>query len=436
MKKWLYACVLAAGGLGCTKPNPALSCEDGLCSDSTVPFCDVTGSIGGEPNTCIQVSCTPNQFAECRGDKALICNATGGDYDLLTCSQGCSAEANGCKPEPPCETLDCKKHIIPKYLPMECDALATNGDLTISAPASLNTADTTMCTRLVTQPMGPKICVVHYHAITIEQSAILTVTGPNALALVADESMNIDGILDVSASGNTDGPGGGLTVSGGTQSGTKVGGGAGYRTVGAPGATSSTDGGANNGGAAGVNPDTLTNLFGGPRSDASGGYGGGGGGASTLISCRGRLTVSGSTDAGGGGGTPNDIEGINTIVPARGGGAGGTMVLQGMTMNLTGRFFANGGGGGGGNGTGGGTPGEDGQRSTSPALGGLDGGATRSGGYGGTENTPGPGSAPGGAGGGAAGYVLVYTPPSTTPLIAPVAQSPNLTIPTAKLSTN
>jgi hypothetical protein len=87
--KLFYLFVLAAG---CTKPNPALSCKDGLCSDPTVPFCDVTGSIGGgEPNMCIHVSCTPNEFAECHNDKALTCNATCDDYDLLTCAQGCDA---------------------------------------------------------------------------------------------------------------------------------------------------------------------------------------------------------------------------------------------------------------------------------------------------------------------------------------------------------
>src|SRR4051812_31308145 len=76
--KWLLlGCVLSTA---CTKPNPALSCEDGLCSDPTVPFCDVTGAIGGEPNACVHVTCSPSEVAECRGDKALTCNATGDNY--------------------------------------------------------------------------------------------------------------------------------------------------------------------------------------------------------------------------------------------------------------------------------------------------------------------------------------------------------------------
>src|SRR6476620_7807013 len=92
VKRSVVALLLWAG---CTKPNPALSCEDGLCSDPNVPFCDVTGSISGEANTCIHVSCTPSSFEECRGDKALMCNSAGNNYDLLTCSQGCSAASNG-----------------------------------------------------------------------------------------------------------------------------------------------------------------------------------------------------------------------------------------------------------------------------------------------------------------------------------------------------
>ena len=115
---------------------------------------------------------------------------------------------------------------------------------------------------------------------------------------------------------------------------------------------------------------------------------------------------------------------------AGGGGAGGTMVLQGKMVSLTGQLFANGGGGGGGGTFGG--QGEDGQRSILPAKGGLDGylgASNRSGGNGGTDVAPDTGkvSTPGaGGGGGAAGYILIYVPTGVAPVATPVVVSPTI----------
>jgi hypothetical protein len=81
--------------VGCTKPNPASTCSNGTCSDPAFPFCDVDGAIGGEPNTCIAVSCTAGSAATCRSDGALICNATGDNYDVTACPAGC-VDGIGC----------------------------------------------------------------------------------------------------------------------------------------------------------------------------------------------------------------------------------------------------------------------------------------------------------------------------------------------------
>ena len=108
---------LMVGGLGCTSPNPKSCLDDHHCSDPSLPFCDEDGSIGGTAGTCIAVGCTANEFQECRGDKALTCNALGDNYDLVDCPYGCGA--TGCLP---CNTSDCEKHIIPKYVPTACDA--------------------------------------------------------------------------------------------------------------------------------------------------------------------------------------------------------------------------------------------------------------------------------------------------------------------------
>src|SRR5437868_1470604 len=80
----LLACV------GCTKPNPAASCANGSCSDPAYPYCDIDGAIGGEPGTCIAVTCTPGAVGACEGSNAaLICNSTGDGYDQQPCAIGC-----------------------------------------------------------------------------------------------------------------------------------------------------------------------------------------------------------------------------------------------------------------------------------------------------------------------------------------------------------
>jgi hypothetical protein len=439
MKAWLFAGVVVAGGAACTKPNPALSCEDGLCSDPLVPFCDVTGAIEGEPNTCIKPSCTPNMFEECRGDKALMCNSTGSDYDLLTCTQGCSAAEGGCKPEPPCETLECKKHIIPKYLPTECDELATNGALTISADTELDTSDDSKCTRIVQQPLGPEICVLHYQSITIETNKTYGASGSRALALISDETLVIDGVLDVGYHNSQGGPGGGLVMSGGYSITNKAGGGgAGGRTDGGHGGTTQTGGGAN-GGEAIMNPATLNYVVGGARTPATP-YNNGGG-AAIVVACRGALKVQGTVDVSGGGGHNGYLRDIGTgqlvYRAATGGGAAGMVVLQGLSLSITGQLYANGGGGGGGgNGTGG--PGYEGQRSTAAAAGGTGTATGGTGGAGGALGAPQGGvsdtNGNGGGGGGAAGFFFLYSP-GTADVVTPTAVSPSLE-PKSVIATN
>lgn len=81
---------------GCTKPNPK-SCQDGTCTDPGLPFCDVDGALTGDPQTCIAVDCVPGEFASCRGDRAIMCNLVGTDYELVQCSRGCDEAAGGCR---------------------------------------------------------------------------------------------------------------------------------------------------------------------------------------------------------------------------------------------------------------------------------------------------------------------------------------------------
>src|SRR4051812_31411403 len=96
MSRWRVL-VLIALTAACTKSNPARHCDTGTCIDPAFPFCDVTGSVGGEPGTCIAVTCTAGAFAECRDDVEVRCNAAGNNYGIVQCPPGCDAASDGCR---------------------------------------------------------------------------------------------------------------------------------------------------------------------------------------------------------------------------------------------------------------------------------------------------------------------------------------------------
>lgn len=104
MSWWRVSCLLVVTlGAACTKPNPQ-SCLDGTCTDPAFPFCDLDGALAGEDQTCIAVACTADEFVACRGDRAITCNSTGTDYDLVQCPRGCD-EGTGCRVCEPNETV-------------------------------------------------------------------------------------------------------------------------------------------------------------------------------------------------------------------------------------------------------------------------------------------------------------------------------------------
>lgn len=418
MRSTLWALLVVLGA--CTKPNPA-SCLDDFCNDPALPFCDVDGSIGGTPDTCIAVVCTAGEFAGCRDDDALTCNETGTNLDVTACEFGCGAD--GCLP---CNTSDCQPpetHIIPLYVPTVCNDLATT-TLAVTEDITLDTSDVANCTSVVTQINGPEICVVHHETIDIVANKTLRYKGTRAIALVADRGLTVNGILDISASSTSfSGPGGGLFRSG-TQGTAGGGGGAGFRTAGGNGGVANVDGGGANGGAAGSNPAESRILVGGTQALGTGN--GAAGGAATLVCCRCTTSVVGSIDAGGGGGRKGAIGGQF----ATGGGSGGVVALQGLDVAVTGRLFANGGGGGAG-GSGNfndNTNGQDGTQTTACAPGGTGSGGA--GGAGGCFFVPTDGKQGannlGGGGGGSTGFFLTYTPAGITPVLTPIEASPAL----------
>jgi hypothetical protein len=100
MKHLLLAAALALGA-GCTEVANPRSCIDGSCTDSRFPYCDIEGLIE-TPQTCIAVECSPGEFKACRDDRAITCNPTGNNFDLVECPFGCNE--NGCIPP---EEIDC-----------------------------------------------------------------------------------------------------------------------------------------------------------------------------------------------------------------------------------------------------------------------------------------------------------------------------------------
>jgi hypothetical protein len=418
-------------------------------------------------------ACPANEFIACEGDVARMCNATGDGTITQSCGvPGCNADArrcNQCVPNTdlctsPSEIAHCSvdgvpagqnacavecvtssiphcAHLEPRYVPDACDSPATAPELTISNLAGLDTDLDITCTGgVIPQSGGPSICVVRYGVIHITSTATLTVRGMRALALVADSSVIIDGVLDVGANGAANGPGGGTVLSGARVFSDAGGGGAGFATAGGAGGSTTTDGGGGLGGGRATDPAIVTVLIGGTRPERTIGGGapasGGGGGAATLIACRGQVSVSGLLDARGGGGTgggPGTFAGSHWS--GTGGGAGGNVVLQGLSIVVTGQVFANGGGGGAGWTLSGrsGLPGTDGTRSASDsASGGASVGGEGAGGRGGRQGAaPGEGTRPAasgmlpGGGGGSLGFFQTYTPRGIEPTLTPAAASPS-----------
>jgi hypothetical protein len=334
-------------------------------------------------------------------------------------------------------------YLEPRYLPDICDAVATMPAFTVDNAAGFDTDLDAGCSGgVVTQDAKPDICILRYGEIHITSTGTFVVSGTRALALVADSEIAVEGVLDVAAKGSVNGPGGGTITSGTVVTG-DGGGGAGFATAGAAGGSASADGGGGTGGGAATDPALVTLLIGGTRPVAGrlmtlAPASGGAGGAVTLIACRGQVSVIGTIDAGGGGGLGGKLGLVFTdFFAGTGGGSGGNVVLQGMSITVTGQVFANGGGGGAGAVMNGSTvepgrPGANGTRSTTDvASGGSGANGAGSGGTGGRQGAaPGPGThsvststTPGG-GGGSIGFFQAYAPMGVTPVLTPSAASP------------
>ncbi|HUS28968.1 MAG TPA: hypothetical protein VMZ53_10665 [Kofleriaceae bacterium] len=223
--------------------------------------------------------------------------------------------------------------------------------------------------------------------ITTSSAGSVALIGSHPIAFVADEGVEVDGIVDArgTCAGSAAGPGG---FRGGAIDTSATGSGAGKAvnasSVGGGGGGHGDDGGdgGNSGGQGGQSfggPAIALLLGGGGGGGGHGGGGGtgpgGGGGGALQIVSNGLVSIlSGGINAGGCGGRT----GTGGSDGGGGGGAGGTILIEAPKVNLEGGVLAvNGGGGGGGAGTTA-TTGTSGQLSEAAAPGatnGADGGA-------------------------------------------------------------
>lgn len=469
--------LVALLGAACAEPviTPVNDCETACTEDADCFGTQTCGEAGlcTSDTVCTpptSAACEPGDFLGCEdADTARVCGADGATQAAASCGGlGCNADAGRCNEcaagEATCaggsiETcgtdgvvastescaLGCTtfgarcKTIEPEWIPDACETPATD-ELAISLTTLINTDLDASCTGgVVAQTGGPEICVVRHHTISIAGS--VSVTGSRPIAFVSDGALDVIGTLDVSAKGTVSGPGGGKRVSGARPT-VGGGGGAGGKLNGAVGGAIGEFG--TNGGQGGLVFDQLgvVSFEGGQRAakpqfcafDQHCPTGGGGGGALMLVSCGGKVRVSGTIDAGGGGGIgggdSNPEAGIS-IFGGAGGGAGGYVVLQGAEVEVTGGVFANGGGGGGGCSTNNcvGIAGQDGAVRGAGGRGGAPLGDGAKGGNGtGVANLPNPEAgqnaanvSPGG-GGGSSGRLQIYTPQGVAPVVASTAQ--------------
>ncbi len=354
--------------------------------------------------------------ATCDGDNLVGCGHT-----LETCALGCVAD-----PTARCRTLVPSNGISAPGRAQTADLVVKGSSILDACSGDLDGAPIPGVTFLTRdQSGGPKLGVVRVRSLSLAAGATLTVLGTCALALVADNRVELAGVLDLRGGANAPyiaGPGGSQggfvgeaagCGKGGSAGSLAGGGGGGFGGSGGNGGKSASSMGTG-GAACGV--EKLEPLLGGSgggrggckTSGCTSGPGGGGGGAVALIAGQAVVVpAGGGVNVGGGGGG----SGTDGASGGGGGGSGGAILIEAPTVTLDG-VLAAGGGGGGGVGSGASAAGQQGQLSADAAKGGQgtvvggDGSSATaaSGSGGGSDNKDGCAG-----GGGGAGRVRVNT---------------------------
>ncbi len=375
---WWRVCLFSVALASCTKPNPR-SCQDGTCGEPAFPVCDVDGSLGGEPETCIAVECTPGELESCRGDSERRCNSDGTNYDVTRCERGCDEAADGCRQCEPSETVCANgrvntcdtsgavvasetcalgyfedqprcRHITPSNnLGVYIDMTPMPPDIVLDAARfSTTNGEVRAGTTVIDVPSflhpstgnGAPIRVWVVRSLRLTSATVTGTGGRNetgpAAAIISLGDVVVRGELLVeygvgaAQAGCTEAGRGGFTENG-SYSYSGGGGGGGHATAGAAGGSAGASTGGTGGSPSG-NP-TLVPLRGGCR----GGFGyaaaplyNNGGGA-LQISSRTRLEVDGIVDANA---AQAEVEQDASGSSVQGGGAGGSILLEAPVVIL------------------------------------------------------------------------------------------------------
>lgn len=427
MKKTLVLAMALAAGCSF---NPGKGDASAGSGDDLAGAGDDLGS--GPDMTMI---CTPGQKS-CSGDMLSTCNFDGTTIDTTTCTLGCNAANSDCaalQPTAPAVASDFVYGGLSELVIAATQTLLVfdtdTGEIRDGSGAVVRMPNAAPATRFVEDGIGfhrvSGVGIWTFSKLTVPSTTTIVFKNPNAASILSAGDLTIAGTIDArgyadptkalmtgAAStlcmGPVAGPGGtaggmGTTAAAGAGAGgqpddtTAGGGGGGYGDVGGAGGNNGTVKGGAGGAAAGtpaINP--LAGGFGGAY---SGGNGGGGGGA-VQLAAEGTLTISGTVNSGGCGGSVGDA-----THGGGGGGSGGGILFEAPTVHVTSsaRIAANGGGGGAG-GSLTATPGDPGAASSSQANGGAGLNGGHNGGSGAALGaTAGAGSNGVGAGGGGGG---------------------------------
>ncbi|MBI5481575.1 MAG: hypothetical protein HY906_22150 [Deltaproteobacteria bacterium] len=478
-------CVALAAG-GCVKVEPFACTSTSACVRAGEPgTCEPTGwcsfpdpscasgwrygagAGGGLADACVEGSRPPadggqDAAPDAGGDAEPVdakvdttpCSegALSCDGDNLTrCSQGVPEVAATCVMGCLALGSDARCYTFSPHNVAEATLTAGTYEWVITTSTDVTTAGANVPAAVgrttATQAGGARdLVILTVRSLWVKPSVILRFTGTMAVVIVASDHILVEGVIDVSGSGTTAGPGGwrggnaandGSAPTGATGAPAGATSGNGEDTGGSGGCFGAVGGsGGPAGSAAGPGPGTvfgttsLAPLFGGGGGGGGGGWagggeGGGGGGALPLAAGV-RIDVTGIVIAAGCGGG----RGLASLTfgAAGGGGAGGGILVEAPIVAVTGVLAANGGGGGGAayQAQGAGATGTSGQPNGTPAPGGEGGssndptiGAGGAGGAGTTGAEPGHagggGSPNGGGGGGGVGRIAVYSRSGAAP---------------------
>jgi hypothetical protein len=478
---FVAACIALAA---CKVKDPLFCDETHPCTDPSRPYCDLAGTYPASESvakTCIPSPfdagpvCSPGVADRCDGDTVHRCNSTGTGFESVQCTLGCDTAIPGgcrlCTPnqtactngtvatcdangnivsmrscalgcfqsEPRCTDVD-PSNGLAAYLDMTTtvgvDLDLMNGAVIDTTKGSIKDGDgkaVAVPSMLVNAPAnGVAIRVFIVKTAHLRNTTFASAyPPPPAMALVSDQVIIVDGLLDLTtgtpgsiASGSCVGGDGDADQNGMHVAGS---GGGGYATKGADGAGIVVVGGGL-GGSSFSNP-LLVPLRGGCSGGGGmfGGPGNYGGGAVQLVSReRIELLAHAAINAGGQGG--------NSTQEAGGGGSGGGILLEAPVVVIdSGAGIAANGGGGAST-----SDGSAGAVSTEPASGSVCASGTSTtcgnGGRGGAASGgPTAGTAPtysntlvqtAGGGGGAVGFIRINTGDGTYTKASDAIESP------------